>query len=477
MQWKYITSIALVVGLLLASGCDGYLDINENPNVATSPPLDGLLATASSNTGLNQFRVSNAFAAFYVQYLASPNEGNTLDTYLETDQSGTWGSIYNTMTDLYDLIRFGEERGAQAHVGVGKALMAINLGLIVDNWGAAPYTDAFTGETLRPTYDSGEDLYQTIFSLLSDAERILSDPGDSPAIDAESDFVHGGDLDAWLKTIAALRARYLNHLSETGDYSPSEVLAAVSAAYTSADDDAAVTDFQVRNPWAQVAINNDNLLLGGWLSEQFVDALNGTTYDTFDPRLPALTDTTINGDYAGTPNGGGRIGDGTVPEESYLEDDGAKSSPESPLDIITYAELKFIEAEAALASGAGERALAAFREGVISDILEVLTFAGRDLVDAAAAADDYLDAAYPGLSAATLTEAMIFREKYVALFLNPETWVDARRYNYQYQDFELPENAAINQFPVRVQYPATETDRNSANTPIVSLTDPIFWDQ
>jgi hypothetical protein len=477
MPWKHIFSLALFAGLLLASGCDDYLDINENPNVATSPPLDGLLATASSNTGLNQFRVSNGFTAFYVQYLASPNEGNTLDTYLETDNSGTWGSIYNTMTDLYDLIRFGEERGATAHVGVGKALMAMNVGLVVDNWGSAPYSDAFTGETLRPTYDSGEALYTTIFNLLDEAERALSDVGDSPAIDPDSDFVHGGDLAAWQKTISALRARYLNHLSETGDYSASDVLAAVAAAYESAADNAAVSNFQLRNPWAQVAINNDNLLLGGWLSEQFVDALNGTTFGTFDPRLPVLTDTTINGNYRGTPNGGGRIGDGTVPEESYLVDDGAKSSPESPLDIITYAELKFIEAEAALASGADDRALTAFREGVTSDIVEVLTFVGTDPAAAEQAAADYLTAAYPDLSASTLTEDMIFREKYVALFLSPETWVDARRYNFQYADFDLPLNAAINEFPVRVQYPATETDRNAANTPIVTLTDPIFWDQ
>lgn len=471
---RNIIRLALCAGVLFTAfscGAD-YLDINDNPNVATRPPLDGLLADASYNTGLNQQAVSGSHAATFVQYLASPNEASTTDIYLEVSGSGAWSSLYNTMTNLYDLIRFGEEQEAPGHIAIGKVLMAINLGLVVDNWGDAPYSDAFSGESLRPTYNSAEDLYSTIFQLLDEAEASFAAYDGTPTIKSGSDFIFGttddSDIEPWLKTISSLRARYLNHLSETGQYDANAVLAAVDEGFTGFDDDAALSVFQVRNPWAQVAVNNDALLLGGWLSEQFIDALNGTTFGVFDPRLPLLTDTTIFGDYRGTPNGVGRVGDGTQPDETYLQSDKGPAKTDAPLDIITFAELKFIEAEAALAAGSQGRANMAFRAGVRASMIEL----GVD----SSAMESYLMANY-GEEGDDIDRDDIFREKYVALFLQPETWVDARRYDYAYEDMTIAANAALSDFPKRLQYPNTELDRNGVNTPIVTLLDPIFWDQ
>ena len=455
--------------LVALSACDDYLDVNEDPNNATEAPINGLMAVSTLNTGLNQFRVSNSFTANFVQYIASPNQASSTDIYEDVSYSGTWGSLYGAMTNAYDMIQLGEERGGTDHVGVGKVITAINLGLVVDSWGNAPYTQAFTGDNITPTYDSAEDLYAEIQRLLDEAiaafaQETLVD------LDGESDFIHGGDTDAWVLTAYALKARYALHLSETGAYSAADVLANVDQAYASNADDAQVTRFEVRNPWAGVAQANDNLILGGWLSEQFVDALNGTTFGRLDPRLPLLTDTTIAGTYVGTVNGAGRRGDGTQPDESYLELDGAFSGEESPLIIISYAELKFIEAEAALDAGQRERAFTAFLAGVRASMMKV----GVSDEDAEA----YIDGEYGALNAANLTEDEIFREKYVALFLHPETWVDARRYDYGYRDFTLAQNAAVQEFPRRVFYPDTELTRNGSNVPTgLSITSRIFWDQ
>lgn len=473
MNQHKLTYLLLLFALLGSVGCEEYLDINENPNTAVIAPLDGLLANASSQTGLNQFRVGS-FTGFFVQYLASPNEGSNSDTYIESDYSGTWGSIYDAMTDLYDLQVFGAERNAYHHIGVAKVMTVMNLGLLADTWGSVPFSNAFTGETITPVYDGEEAIYDTIFRLLDEAEDDLSNPANEVNIDADSDFIHAGNLDSWAKTIDALRARYLNHLSGTGNYDAGSVLSAVDGAYTSAEDDAQITKFQVRNPWAQQAVNNENLLLAGWLSEQFVDALNGTTFGVTDPRLALVATPTVNGDYVGTVNGGGRAGDGTEAIESYLSTEGALSSTNSPLEIITYAELKFIEAEAALRSGQDARALTAFEAGVTASIEKMFAILDQD---GGSAASDYLQAAYPGLNVGDLTLDLIFREKYAALFLHPETWVDARRFDYQYVDFTLPENAALSEFIRRVQYPETELIRNTENTPTVTLTDRIFWNR
>ncbi len=86
-----------------------------------------------------------------------------------------------------------------------------------------------------------------------------------------------------------------------------------------------MASFQLRNPWAQVARNNAGLTLGGWLSEQLVDHLNGTTYGVFDPRIRKITDPTVNGTLIGTVNGAGNRppGNNTVKDENYV----AISSP------------------------------------------------------------------------------------------------------------------------------------------------------
>lgn len=471
-QYKY-SILLLVIGLLMTTACEDYLDINENPNTATEAPLDGLLANASSQTALNQFRVSN-FTSYFVQYLASPNEGSNSDTYIESDYSGTWGNIYGVLTDLYDLQQFGAEKDAFHHIAVAKVLTAMNLGLLADSWGSVPFSDAFTGENITPSYDSAEAIYDAIFRLLMEAESDFDNSANAVVLDSDSDFIHAGDIEAWKLTIEAFRARYLNHLSQTSDYDANAVLSAVSQSYQSSADNAAVTKFEVRNPWAQVALDNENLLLDGWLSDQFVDATNGTTFGVVDPRLALLATPTEDGNFVGTPNGSGRAGDGTAAIESYLSTSGALSSDDSPLEIITYSELKFIEAEAALRSNQNDRALTAFQEGIRASITKLFSLQGEDGTEAA---DNYIAEAYPDLEADDLTLADVFREKYVALFLNPETWVDARRFDYQYEDFELPANPALGTFILRVQYPDTELIRNTENTPNVTLTDALFWDQ
>ena len=434
--------LCLSIFALCVLGCGAdYLDVNDNPNVATRPPIDGLLANVSLNTALNQAAVAG-HTNFYVQYLAGVNQGDATDTYQEVTNGGAWSALYGTMTDIYDLIRFAEEDGLPRQAAIGKVLMVMNLGLVVDNWGNAPYSDAFSGETIRPVYDSAEDLYATIFRLLDEAEAELVAATDGPAIGAGKDFIYDGNLEQWSRAASSLRARYLNHLSELDRYDPAAVLAAVNAGFQSNEDDAAVTDFSVRNPWATVAINNSQLLLGGWLSAQFIDALNGTTFGTEDPRLRLITNRDTAGNFVGTVNGAGRGGTGTEAGESYLVEEGAFSRPESQLDIITYPELKFIEAEAALASGNQALASTAFQNGFFASMRRV----GVD----STMATTYFMANY---SDGQITRDDIFREKYVALFLNPETYVDARRYDFAYTDFTIAENADLPSVPVRVQYP------------------------
>ncbi len=465
-----IKYIFLLLTLFTLSSCEDYLDINQNPNVATRPPLAGLLAVSTQQTGINQFRVASN-TSFYTQYLASPNAGLGNDVYEQVDLSGTWNSVYDVMSDIYDLILFSEQEGSTELAGAGKLLMAANLGLLVDLWGNVPYAEAFTGKNIIPPYDDAQELYRTILALIVEGRANIQAPNSTTTIakNEKSDFLLAGKKDNWLKYSYALEARYLNHFSKQSSYNPNAILSAVSNSFTNRAEQAQVKAFEVRNPWANVARNNANLVLGGWLSEQFVDALNGTTFGVVDPRLAKITTPTIDGTFVGTPNGAGRRGDGTKKIECYLDNSRAYASDNSPLFVFTFAELKFIEAEVALAS-APARALEAFLAGINAHM--------ADLGVSEEAAAAYISEAYPNLTASNLTKDLIMKEKYVAMFLHPEAWVDARRFDYKYKDFTLPANAELNEFIRRVQYPTVEITRNRQNVPIInSLAERIFWDK
>jgi hypothetical protein len=467
---RYIL-VFLVLGAV--SSCKKFLDVNTNPNAPTTPPINGLLARVTQNAALNVYRVSN-ITSYYVQYLASPNPASPTDVYEPIDASGTWTSLYDNMTDAYDLEKMAAEQGATQYQGVAKILQAMDLQLVHNLWGAAPFENAFSGDVLTPTYDSPEEVFQKCLSLLDEGIALLGQSNSTISIPTDAtgnpDMIHQGSSAAWIRTAHALKARLLNQLSDTPQYNATSIFTELAAAYTSNSQDAFITTFNVRNPWNQLAVNNQNLLLDAWLSEYYVDLMDGTTLSFEDPRLPLTASLTQFGDYRGTRNGKGRTGSGTTDDESYVSLTGYYSSPNSPLFIITYDELKFIEAEAALRSNDKPRAYNAYIDAVTANMSK-MGVSGGDI-------SSYLAEPSVGVGSANLTLADIFREKYKAMFLQPVTWDDARRFEYAYPGFQLPLNVVTNSFVRRMVYPSVELSRNNANVPAVTDNiQKLWWDQ
>jgi hypothetical protein len=168
-------------------------------------------------------------------------------------------------------------------------------------------------------------------------------------------------------------------------------------------------------------------------------------------------------------NGAGRVGSGTDTGQCYLSLKGFYSAPGAPLLLVTYAEMKFIEAEAYFNTDKAA-SYQAYLDGITANMNKVGV--------AAAERDAYLANPAVASGVASFTKALLFKEKYVAMFLQPETWTDARRFDYQYKDFALPQNALLNTFIRRAGYPSSETSRNAENVPVVgSLADKLWWDQ
>jgi hypothetical protein len=468
---KKIIYLALLPALVFSQiGCKkGYLDINQtNPNQTDKPPINALLANVTYQSGLNVYRAGD-FTSYFMQYLASPSSSGGSDTYDDVDRPGIWQSVYDIIQDSRTMKAIAEERTAYQHIGVADITEAMNMSLLIDLFGDVPYSQAWDKTNFKPGYDKAEDVYAACLALIEDGivQFNKADPG--ILLDAANDLIHAGNVEAWTKTAYALKARLLNRLSKTAGYKPADILAALSNAYTSNNDDAQVTKFVARSPWGQAAYNNTVNLLDAWLSEQFVDALNGDTYGVVDPRLPLIATLTKFNDYRGTVNGAGRIGTGTDDEESYLSVNGFYSTSGSPLQLITYAEMKFIESEAKFATDK-PGSYQAYLDGIAAH-MDKLGVAG-------AAKNAYLNSPAVAVGAGAFSRDLLFKEKYIAMFLHPEAWTDARRYDYKYEDFTLPANVVLPTFIRRIGYPSTEESRNADNVPVVAgLDQKLWWDQ
>lgn len=474
---KYIYFLLLGAGIMSLQSCKkGYFDLNQNPNQVTTPSLASLLSTATHKTGINNVNVASIVAP-YVQYTANPSAGAASDIYQEQDFSGTWDALYYAMADISDMKKLAIEQNANEYMGVANVLLSYHISLVSDLWGDAPFSDAFLfTKTLTPKYDAQQDLYNTSIILLDSAIAQLGRTGSLIPLSTTSDLIHKGVRASWLKTAYALKARALIKVSKTPSFNPAAVLTAVSNSYTSNNDDAGMASFSLRNPWAQVARNNTSLTLGGWLSEQFIDHLNGKTYGIFDPRIRKITDpnpVTTHGEWVGTVNGAGNRlpGNNTVRDENYISINSPWTGDLSPIFIVTFAELKFIEAEAALAANDRTRAYNAYLAGITANM---------DKLQVPAGAERTAYMTFVSVTAANLNRDMIFREKYVATYLNPEAWNDARRYDYKYKDFTPPVNSVLppNTFIRRLSYPSGERSKNGANIPnITSVADRLWWDK
>jgi hypothetical protein len=147
-------------------------------------------------------------------------------------------------------------------------------------------------------------------------------------------------------------------------------------------------------------------------------------------------------------------------------------------EVLTYHELKFIEAEAAFRAGNLQRAYDALRAGVRANMVKVgvggtyspppVTFP----TITAAQINTYLASAAMPQTPAAVTLPQIMQQKYLAMFLNPDVWSDMRRLDFRsdiYVNFVYPSRAnpvlaagttATTRFPRRLLPGATEVTYN-----------------
>lgn len=463
---KYIKSIILTaIGISLLTGCQTELDtFNENPNdpITTTPTL--LLAAMEVSTFSTHTSGVIRTANIFDQHLAGTSLGQLgeIQRYILTEQdvNNEWNTIYGTTLISGHILTRDFATDYPYYNGIGQVLTAINLGYATDAWGDVPYDEAFRAEegNKAPSYNTQEEIYQRLQTILDQAIVNLKKPVSSNiSVPGNDDYIFKGNVAKWIKIAYVLKARYALRLTQVDTNAAQKALDYIAASGISSNADDANTFFTSQanelNQWYAFNNNRKNYLKTG---AYFVNSLKNAT----DPRLtfsialntPLPTTPPTAPTYVGNePN------DLETASSSYIGS--AYASENSPIGIVTYAEAKFIEAEAKFRLG--QNAQPSLEDAVAASVLKVTGTAATP--------------AFLASATASVNLANIIQQKYLALFLTMEPYNDYRRTGFP----ALVPNQSSNTKTIPVRFPTPSDERNyNPNATVVSnVITKVWWDK
>jgi hypothetical protein len=462
MKRSFIIIIALAATAF--AGCKKYLDINENPNVPSN--VSESLMLAPLEAGVSQYIAAGNASSLVNQWMQNcvPNQPlpNTVN-YMVTSSTfdDFWGSYYVVVLNNLSLLnKQANVNGNGMYAGISKVLTAYTLGNATDLWGDIPYSQGFTGiSNTTPTYDSQENIYTSIQSLLDSAIIQLSaGQGTTPGTD---DYYYAGNMGKWIKMAYTLKARYYMHLTKAPGYTAATqanlALTALSNGMTENADDCYFTyngTSTSSNAWYLHFYNTTTLVL----SSHYVDSLVSRN----DPRLSYLVSKAENtGLYNGNVigSGAGILKDYSVPGSFY-------GGIASKVYLVNAAEALFLKAEATNITAGYAAAQPIYRQAVAGNLVKL----GIDTTTAAA--QTFLTKR-GALTAANALQ-LIIEEKNTANFFSLENYVDWRRTGYP--AITMIANNTVTSLPRRFLYPLNEITANPQTVQSAKLTDKVWWD-
>jgi hypothetical protein len=451
---KLILSTILIQ--VLISSCENWIDpsMNKDPNNPTEVAMAQLLGPIEANLAYIVGGELARWDCVWMQHIAgiqSQSAENDIYTIGESDVTNAWSwNLYAPgMINTKILIDKALSTKSPHFEGVAKILMAYHLGVTTDQWGDIPYSNALNGATLvlKPKYDTQDKIYSTIFALLDEAITNLNSASSTFSPDAE-DLIYEGDLVKWKKTAYALKARYNLHLSKrNGTTAYNNALAALANSYSSNADDFKFvfgSAYNNANPIYKSEQERPGYYSASATYMNMLAAVN-------DPRKPVYFDGTV-GSKPGEPNANAAvIGPGYA-------------SSTSAVYLISYSEIKFIEAEARFKlNPADPLVVTAYNEGLRASLLRENVYGDGSWFNA------------NKLTAGSITLEKIMNQKYLSSFLQIETWTDWRRTGFP--SLMKATGAVTNEIPRRLPYPDDERLYNGENMPAgLTITNRIWWD-
>ncbi|HEX6549633.1 MAG TPA: SusD/RagB family nutrient-binding outer membrane lipoprotein, partial [Gammaproteobacteria bacterium] len=366
--------------------------------------------------------------------------------------------------NLSDMINQSEAEERWDLAGIGYVLRAWGWLKLTDLHGDIIVTEAFLPNQYKFPFTPQDSVFMEIFRLLNKGIEDLqrTDGNVNAAYIATGDKLFGGNTTRWLKYAYGLKAEAFNQFSNKGAlYYPDSVIAYVDKSFASSADDALFVyqnvDAQQGNTMNFWSVERRFLCAGDeYRQTNFVVGLmNGTQYPgAVDPRMTRMLSKDSTGAYHGidpwvtggantfvpaerpwnlwgTQTGTGCPATGTLGK--YLFDKSVK------FPIMTYFQLQFIKAEAALRKGDQGTARQAYLNGIAAHI-DFVNARNAEIgnpnfpqitgVEKTAFLND------PSIAPGTVTLSHIMGQKFIAqwMWAFAETWMDQRRYHYTDMD-------------------------------------------
>ena len=429
MKFKF-----LIFTSFLVFACSDSLEfINIDPNNPTDVPLNFLLPEAQSSAAFNEGNGANRAAGILLQqFFGVDAQQLAYNSYLFTEDllNNYWrtGLYAGPLRSCQVIIDKAAEDDRPYYAGVAKIIMAKEFGIATSFLGDIPFSESLQGtDILQPAYDSQELVYNGVQDLLSQAiSELGSLTGDGGYFGG--DIIFDGDAAAWIKVAHAFKARFYLHTSKrTGNFSQAVAESQMAMSSNSENPIFQFETSQTANAaLAKFGIERPSTL---GIHENFAAMMEG------DPRMDV---------YMYTDGTTWWYFDADVGGNMFW----AQSALAQPL--ITYVEMKFIQAEAIAAGGGDATAALANAVGASFDILGM------------GGADDYI-ATLPDASHETVvTEA--YKAYYGYNF--HETWANWRRTGFPALTPAANASGGLNPsgaIPQRFLYVESETQTNSAN--------------
>ena len=481
-------AVALAASLALAAGVaacnnDSLTSLNLNPNNPEDVPAAPLFSNAVANSvgrwlGTTYDLRQLEFVAQHLAEVQYPDEDRYSRIKASDTQGSFTGSYSGSLEDFRRVIQKGVAAGSPAVSAPALIMQQWEFGYLTDSWGSIPYSQSLAGDStggaLLPAYDAQKDVYDAMFSNLAKAASDLEAPG--PESLGSADPIYDGDTGAWQKFANSLRARDAIRISNVdptkADVELKAAFAAPGGVFTSNADNAQLDwpgDGISNNPWS----NNFQTRDDHRLSKTFYDVLSATN----DPRLAVFAMPTLDfmagtagaPEYDGQPNGLTAANAGTYftktsrpgaifypGKTSYGTYGGAGAK--QPSYLMTFAELSFIQAEAAERGLGGLPAAQAqgfYNAGITASMKQW----GVDAASLAA----YLAQPSAQYQGGTAGLKQIAQQKWTALFTDGgQAWFEWRR-TCQPSTIAAGPAAVLSYVPRRLFYPTAEHSVNAEN--------------
>ena len=368
---KYI--LIILLGLHLVS-CENWLDVNDNPNSATTVDPDYLFSGAVTSFSATRTSGDGYFPIGFGSQLWSSGQlwGYAGDFYVfSTYTAGNnWRTYYETSGKNIDLAiqnaRKTEPVRSNA-IAQLKIFQALNFFQATLLFGDIPMSESFNNEILQPKFDPQKQVFEQIIELLDQAIDSIDVSSAVPAI-TSNDQLYSGDMSKWLALAKSLKFRtYFYLVDQEASYATniSQMLAAGGMISSASS--------ELKFPYFDVAGNRFPMFSVGdqYYGPDGVDDMFMTPadYDIMvpneDPRLPKYfsfgeDDEGETVDYYKSTAASERADD----DCSYFNA-AVLAKPDQSDYLFTYSEQKYLEAEAYLRFGDNlADAETAFKDGL-----------------------------------------------------------------------------------------------------------------